>query len=67
MGSISKLLGMLRVRSLLLVSRRGPAAEGAGELAAALEESGARVTVAACDVAWSTGRPDSAPGPLGIG
>ncbi|MFE3743353.1 SDR family NAD(P)-dependent oxidoreductase, partial [Streptomyces sp. NPDC059134] len=38
------------VRSLLLVSRRGPAAEGAGELAAALEESGARVTVAACDV-----------------
>ncbi|PJT51873.1 polyketide synthase, partial [Streptomyces albidoflavus] len=38
------------VRSLLLVSRRGPAAEGAGELAAALEESGAHVTVAACDV-----------------
>ncbi|MFE9681774.1 SDR family NAD(P)-dependent oxidoreductase, partial [Streptomyces sp. NPDC006285] len=38
------------VRDLLLVSRRGPAAEGAGELAAALEEAGARVTVAACDV-----------------
>ncbi|MFI2508886.1 SDR family NAD(P)-dependent oxidoreductase [Streptomyces sp. NPDC018972] len=37
-------------RSLLLVSRRGPAADGAGELAADLEASGARVTVAACDV-----------------
>ncbi|MFD3826671.1 SDR family NAD(P)-dependent oxidoreductase, partial [Streptomyces sp. NPDC058625] len=37
-------------RSLLLVSRRGPAADGAGELAAALEREGARVTVAACDV-----------------
>ncbi|OSP27612.1 hypothetical protein B7767_41125, partial [Streptomyces sp. 13-12-16] len=37
-------------RSLLLVSRRGPAADGAGELAAALEAEGARVTVAACDV-----------------
>ncbi|CAM5538017.1 Polyketide synthase OS=Streptomyces gougerotii OX=53448 GN=GCM10010227_32020 PE=4 SV=1 [Streptomyces diastaticus subsp. diastaticus] len=31
-------------------SRRGPDAEGAGDLAAALEEAGARVTVAACDV-----------------
>ncbi|WP_369214871.1 type I polyketide synthase [Streptomyces flavofungini] len=38
------------VRSLLLVSRRGPAAEGAGELTTALEEAGAHVTVAACDV-----------------
>ncbi|MGW9486485.1 SDR family NAD(P)-dependent oxidoreductase, partial [Streptomyces diastaticus] len=37
-------------RNLLLVSRRGPDAEGAGDLAAALEEAGARVTVAACDV-----------------
>ncbi|WP_324617148.1 type I polyketide synthase [Streptomyces sp. NRRL S-37] len=37
-------------RSLLLVSRRGPAADGAGELAADLEASGAHVTVAACDV-----------------
>ncbi|MEU9356111.1 SDR family NAD(P)-dependent oxidoreductase, partial [Streptomyces griseoloalbus] len=37
-------------RNLLLVSRRGPAADGAGELAAALEAEGARVTVAACDV-----------------
>ncbi|MFA0845372.1 SDR family NAD(P)-dependent oxidoreductase [Streptomyces rochei] len=42
------------VRDLLLVSRRGPAAEGAGQLTAALEEAGARVTVAACDVADRT-------------
>ncbi|WP_444545581.1 type I polyketide synthase [Streptomyces viridiviolaceus] len=39
------------VRRLLLVSRRGPAAPGAEELRAELEESGAQVTVAACDVA----------------
>ncbi|SFE89461.1 Acyl transferase domain-containing protein [Actinacidiphila alni] len=38
------------VRDLLLVSRRGPAAEGAWELAAGLEAAGARVRVAACDV-----------------
>ncbi|MFD5543547.1 type I polyketide synthase [Streptomyces sp. NPDC127079] len=39
------------VRHLLLVSRRGPDAEGAAELAAELGESGAVVTVSACDVA----------------
>ncbi|MET8976363.1 type I polyketide synthase [Streptomyces sp. NPDC004539] len=39
------------VRHLLLVGRRGAAAEGMPELAAELEESGATVTVAACDVA----------------
>ncbi|MFF9772008.1 SDR family NAD(P)-dependent oxidoreductase [Streptomyces sp. NPDC014636] len=39
------------VRHLLLVSRRGPDAEGAAELAAELGESGAVVTVCACDVA----------------
>ncbi|MFD8726296.1 type I polyketide synthase, partial [Streptomyces sp. NPDC059629] len=39
------------VRHLLLVSRRGPDAEGAAELAAELGESGAVVTIAACDVA----------------
>ncbi|MFJ9411280.1 type I polyketide synthase [Streptomyces sp. NPDC101393] len=39
------------VRSLLLVSRRGPAAEGAMELVAELERQGARVVVEACDVA----------------
>ncbi|MGA5818082.1 SDR family NAD(P)-dependent oxidoreductase [Kitasatospora sp. NPDC094028] len=37
------------VRHLLLVSRRGPAAEGADELREALTALGARVTVRACD------------------
>ncbi|MER0241446.1 SDR family NAD(P)-dependent oxidoreductase [Streptomyces sp. HSW2009] len=37
------------VRHLLLVSRRGAAAEGAGTLAEELAELGAQVTVAACD------------------
>ncbi|MGA5423608.1 SDR family NAD(P)-dependent oxidoreductase [Streptomyces lavendulocolor] len=39
------------VRSLLLVSRRGPEAPGAGALREELEGLGARVVVAACDVA----------------
>ncbi len=39
------------MRRLLLVGRRGPRAAGAMELAAELGESGARVEVAACDVA----------------
>ncbi|MFI6109000.1 SDR family NAD(P)-dependent oxidoreductase, partial [Streptomyces sp. NPDC051310] len=38
------------VRDLVLVSRRGPAAEGAGELTAGLEALGAEVRVVACDV-----------------
>ena len=38
-------------RHLLLVSRRGERAPGAAELRAELEELGAAVTVAACDVA----------------
>ncbi|MEU4933125.1 type I polyketide synthase, partial [Streptomyces yokosukanensis] len=38
------------VRHLLLVSRRGPAAEGARELVAELTGLGAEVSVAACDV-----------------
>ncbi|MER7991127.1 type I polyketide synthase, partial [Streptomyces noursei] len=38
------------VRDLLLVSRRGPAAPGAGELVADLEALGADVVVRACDV-----------------
>ncbi|WP_407642935.1 type I polyketide synthase [Actinacidiphila yanglinensis] len=38
------------VRRLLLTSRRGPAAEGAADLAAELRAAGAEVTVAACDV-----------------
>ncbi|MFF4154380.1 SDR family NAD(P)-dependent oxidoreductase [Streptomyces sp. NPDC001651] len=39
------------VRHLLLLSRRGPAAEGATELAAELAESGAHAELVACDVA----------------
>ncbi|MFJ5102057.1 type I polyketide synthase [Streptomyces sp. NPDC088554] len=39
------------VRSLLLVSRHGTAADGAAELVEELTGAGARVTVAACDVA----------------
>ncbi|WP_455712287.1 type I polyketide synthase [Streptomyces luteogriseus] len=39
------------VRHLVLLSRRGPDADGAGELVARLEESGATVTLVACDVA----------------
>ncbi|MFI6499680.1 type I polyketide synthase [Nonomuraea typhae] len=38
------------VRDLVLVSRRGPEAPGAGSLAAELREGGARVRVVACDV-----------------
>ncbi|MGP3955971.1 type I polyketide synthase, partial [Nonomuraea sp. 3N208] len=38
------------VRRLVLVSRRGPDAPGAAELAAELVELGAEVSVAACDV-----------------
>ncbi|MFE6613999.1 SDR family NAD(P)-dependent oxidoreductase [Amycolatopsis sp. NPDC057786] len=37
-------------RDLLLLSRRGPAAEGAGELVTRLEALGAKVSVVACDV-----------------
>ncbi|MFI6644824.1 SDR family NAD(P)-dependent oxidoreductase [Streptomyces sp. NPDC050504] len=39
------------VRHLLLLSRSGPAAEGADELGAQLRESGARVDIVACDAA----------------
>ncbi|MFF3489277.1 type I polyketide synthase, partial [Streptomyces sp. NPDC002701] len=39
------------VRELLLVSRRGADAAGAGELVAELSAAGARVSVEACDVA----------------
>ncbi|SCF29325.1 polyketide synthase 12 [Micromonospora echinospora] len=39
------------VEHLVLVSRRGPDAPGAAELAVELRDLGARVTVAACDVA----------------
>ncbi|MFC7895133.1 type I polyketide synthase [Streptomyces sp. NPDC057381] len=39
------------VRSLVLASRRGAAADGAGDLVADLRAAGAEVRVAACDVA----------------
>ncbi|MFF2184737.1 SDR family NAD(P)-dependent oxidoreductase [Streptomyces sp. NPDC058155] len=39
------------VRHLLLISRRGESAPGADELRAELAESGAHVTIAACDAA----------------
>ncbi|MCM3885098.1 SDR family NAD(P)-dependent oxidoreductase, partial [Frankia sp. R82] len=39
------------VRNLMLVSRRGPAAEGAARLRAELQAAGARVRIVACDVA----------------
>ncbi|WP_199551433.1 type I polyketide synthase [Streptomyces sp. N35] len=39
------------VRSLLLASRSGPAAEGADQLAADLRAAGAQVRIVACDVA----------------
>ncbi|MFI8932074.1 SDR family NAD(P)-dependent oxidoreductase, partial [Streptomyces sp. NPDC053474] len=45
------LAGEHGVRDLLLVSRRGEDAPGAGEVRAELEELGARVRIAACDVA----------------
>ncbi|MFF3489678.1 SDR family NAD(P)-dependent oxidoreductase, partial [Streptomyces sp. NPDC002701] len=41
-------------RDLLLVSRRGPAAEGVDALRAELSDLGARVSVAACDLAERT-------------
>ncbi|HEY5833181.1 MAG TPA: type I polyketide synthase [Streptomyces sp.] len=39
------------IKHLLLTSRRGPAADGAAELRAELNDLGAEVTVTACDVA----------------
>ena len=45
------LVGEHGVRSVLLAGRRGPDAEGAGELRACLEELGALVRIEACDVA----------------
>ncbi|MEU0929283.1 type I polyketide synthase [Streptomyces malaysiensis] len=47
---VARWLARAGAEHLLLVSRRGPAAEGVDKLRAQLAESGARVTVAACDV-----------------
>ena len=48
------LAGTLGARHLLLVSRRGPQADGADELAAELAELGADARIVACDVADRT-------------
>ncbi|WP_190076306.1 type I polyketide synthase [Streptomyces morookaense] len=50
-GHVARWLAAAGAEHLLLTSRRGPDAPGAAELAAELEESGVRVTVAACDAA----------------
>ncbi len=50
-GQVAHRLAELGADHVVLTSRRGPEAPGAPELAAALEELGAKVTVAACDVA----------------
>ncbi len=48
---VARTLAAAGAEHLLLVSRRGPAAPGADSLAQELGDAGARVTVAACDVA----------------
>ncbi|MFE0464213.1 SDR family NAD(P)-dependent oxidoreductase, partial [Kitasatospora sp. NPDC058965] len=48
---VARMLAEQGAEHLVLTSRRGPAAEGAAELAAELRESGTEVTLAACDVA----------------
>ncbi|MEV0505857.1 beta-ketoacyl reductase, partial [Streptomyces spectabilis] len=50
-GHVARRLAREGAEHLVLTSRRGPAAPGAEELRAELQESGARVTIAACDVA----------------
>ncbi|WP_208766442.1 beta-ketoacyl reductase, partial [Streptomyces chryseus] len=50
-GHVSRWLAANGAAHLVLTGRRGMDAPGAAALAAELEESGARVTVAACDVA----------------
>ncbi|MBB4788195.1 SDR family NAD(P)-dependent oxidoreductase [Streptomyces rapamycinicus NRRL 5491] len=47
---VARWLARAGAEHLVLVSRRGPAAEGVDKLRAQLAELGARVTVAACDV-----------------
>ncbi|WP_144440937.1 SDR family NAD(P)-dependent oxidoreductase, partial [Streptomyces roseifaciens] len=50
-GHVARWLAGAGAKHLVLTSRRGLDAPGAGELKSELEELGARVTVAACDVA----------------
>ncbi|MGW3152618.1 SDR family NAD(P)-dependent oxidoreductase, partial [Streptomyces sp. NPDC001177] len=50
-GHVARWLAGAGAEHLVLTSRRGPAAPGAAGLKAELEETGVRVTVAACDVA----------------
>ncbi|MFJ2774487.1 type I polyketide synthase [Streptomyces sp. NPDC087300] len=50
-GHVSRWLAGQGAEHLVLVSRRGSAADGAAELEAELTELGARVTFAACDMA----------------
>ncbi|MFE2183727.1 type I polyketide synthase, partial [Streptomyces sp. NPDC059455] len=50
-GQVARWLARSGAEHLVLTSRRGPDAPGAVELSAELEALGARVTVAACDVA----------------
>ncbi|MGQ5640932.1 SDR family NAD(P)-dependent oxidoreductase, partial [Streptomyces sp. EWL5.16] len=49
-GHLARRLAERGAEHLVLVSRRGPAADGAAALAAELEATGSRVTLAACDV-----------------
>ncbi|MFB7273947.1 type I polyketide synthase, partial [Streptomyces sp. NPDC056244] len=50
-AEVGRWLARSGAEHLVLTSRRGPDAPGAAELRAELEESGARVTIAACDAA----------------
>ncbi|MGW3450692.1 type I polyketide synthase [Streptomyces sp. NPDC001076] len=50
-GHLARWLAERGAEHLVLAGRRGPRAPGAAELAAELEASGTRVTLAACDVA----------------
>ncbi|MGW3071199.1 SDR family NAD(P)-dependent oxidoreductase, partial [Streptomyces sp. NPDC001130] len=50
-GHTARWLARNGTEHLVLVSRRGPDAPGAAELEAELRELGARVTIAACDIA----------------
>ncbi|MGX7825873.1 type I polyketide synthase [Actinokineospora sp. 24-640] len=50
-AQVARLLAERGAPHLLLASRRGPSAPGAGDLAAELTALGTRVTVVACDIA----------------